>query len=389
MAAPAGGPEWAEGGSELQVALEVLLRGPLSRAELARRLDLSQPTLTRLTKDLVRRGLLVESSARPGPAVGRPSQPLDVDVSSHHFVGVNLAVGSAHAVLVDLRGTVVATRSAALPGDDPAAVVAVVADLADAVVADAPAGTAQAGGPTGIGVSLGGHSPDGTTVHLAPFLGWHDVPLGTLVRERTGLPAVVENDVAALTSAEHWFGAGRDARTFAVVTVGAGVGYGLVVHDRLVRHPDMGLGLVGHYPLDPNGPLCPEGHRGCAAAMLTTEALEAEAAVALRRPVTSTELLDLARAGDPAARRIVDDAGRALGRLVAAVANLTMPERVVLTGEGVDLAVVAGDAVRSAVTADRHSQATPVDLVVEPGDFAQWARGAAVVAIQDFVLHTR
>ncbi len=381
--------EWSEGGTELQVALEVLLRGPLSRAELARRLDLSQPTLTRLTKDLVRRGLLVESPDRPGPAVGRPSRPLDVDASSHHFVGVNLAVGSAHAVLVDLRGTVLATRSADLPGSTPESVVAAVGDLADAVVAAAPPGTLQADSLTGIGVSLGGHSPDGTTVHVAPFLGWHDVPLGRLVRARTGLPTVVENDVAALTSAEHWFGGGRDVATFAVVTVGAGVGYGLVVHDRLVRHRDMGLGLVGHYPLDPNGPLCPEGHRGCAGAMLTTEALEAEAAVALRRPVTSDALLDLAREGDPAARRIVDDAGRALGRLVAAVANLTMPERVLLTGEGVELAVVADEAVRAAVAADRHPQATEVDLVVLPGDFAQWARGAAVVAIQDFVLRSR
>lgn len=382
-------PEWAEGGSELQVALEVLLRGPLSRAELARRLDLSQPTLTRLTKDLVRRGLLVESTARPGPAVGRPSRPLDVDVTAHHFVGVNLAVGTAHAVLVDLRGSVLAARSAPLPDDAPDTVLDVVLGLADAVVAAAPAGTVRDGSLTGTGVSLGGHSPDGSTVHVAPFLGWHDVPLGALLAARTGLPTVVENDVAALTSAEHWFGAGSDARTFAVVTVGAGVGYGLVVHDRLVRHRDMGLGLVGHYPLDPNGPLCPQGHRGCAGAMLTTEALEAEAAVALRRPVDRAALMALAQDGDPAARRIVDDAGRALGRLVAAVANLTMPERVVLTGEGVDLAVVADEAVRAAVRADRHPEATPVDLVVVPGDFAQWARGAAVVAIQDFVLRSR
>lgn len=382
-------PEWAEGGSELQVALEVLLRGPLSRAELARRLDLSQPTLTRLTKDLVRRGLLVESTARPGPAVGRPSRPLDVDVTAHHFVGVNLAVGTAHAVLVDLRGSVLAARSAPLPDDAPDTVLDVVLGLADAVVAAAPAGTVRDGSLTGTGVSLGGHSPDGSTVHVAPFLGWHDVPLGALLAARTGLPTVVENDVAALTSAEHWFGAGSDVRTFAVVTVGAGVGYGLVVHDRLVRHRDMGLGLVGHYPLDPNGPLCPQGHRGCAGAMLTTEALEAEAAVALRRPVDRAALMALAQDGDPAARRIVDDAGRALGRLVAAVANLTMPERVVLTGEGVDLAVVADEAVRAAVRADRHPEATPVDLVVVPGDFAQWARGAAVVAIQDFVLRSR
>lgn len=374
-------PSWTPvGGSTQDVALEVLLHGPLSRTELARRLDLSQASLSRLTKPLLEDGLLVEGTPTRDPATGRPAVPLDVVPSSHHFVGLKLTGDDAHAVLVDLRGTVLASAHAPLTDHDPAHVVGVVAALADDVRAGAPL--------TGLGVGLGGHSPDRRTVAVAPFLEWVDVPLARLVEGATGTATVVENDVVALTTAEHWFGEGRGLRSLAVLTVGAGVGYGLVQHGRLVTHRDTGIGLVGHYPLDPNGAVCRAGHRGCATAMLTMPSLTAQAGVALGEPVTYPELLALARAGEPAARLLVDDAGRALGRLVAAVANLTMVERVVLTGEGVELAEAARHAVDEGLARDRDPRASHVDLVVRPGDFTQWARGAGVVAIQDFVLRT-
>ena len=374
-----------EGGTALDVALEVLLRGPLSRAELARRLDLSQATLSRLTRPLVERGLLVESVARSDSSAGRPAQPLDVDAASHAFVGVKLTGDAAHAVLVDLRGSILGSRSADLGSHEPTDVADRVAEVVSqaAMLGDDPARVA------GVGVGLGGHFPDRSTVRMAPFLGWQDVPFAQLLAERTDLPCVVENDVAALTAAEHWFGGGRDVHTFAVLTVGAGVGYGLVVHDRVVTHPDMGIGLVGHYPLDPAGPLCPQGHRGCASAMLTIPSLSAQASVALAHPVTYDELMALAVAGDPVATRLVDDAAHGLGRLVAAVANLTMPDRIVLTGEGIALARVGAEALHAAVAADRDPRASAIDLLVQPGDFTQWARGAAVVALQEFVLRGR
>lgn len=367
------------GGSTHHVALEVLLHGPLSRTELARRLDLSQASLTRLTRPLLTSGLLVESTPRPDPVTGRPTQPLDIVPDSHHFLGVKLTGDTAHAVRTDLRGTVLASGSAALASHDPDDVV----DAIAALVTDAGAGFPVA---TGLGVSLGGHSPDGSAVSAAPFLGWHDVPLASLVATRTRIPTVISNDVAALTAAEHWFGLGKGLQNFAVITLGAGVGFGLVVHDQLVRHADMGIGLVGHYPLDAGGAVCSAGHRGCASAALTMPMLTAQASVALQRPVGWEELLELAAAGEPAAVRLVVDAGHGLGRLIAAVANLTMPDRIVLTGEGVDLARAARAAVDEQIRADRDPRSSALDIVISPGDFTRWARGAAVVAIQDYVL---
>jgi predicted NBD/HSP70 family sugar kinase len=173
------------------------------------------------------------------------------------------------------------------------------------------------------------------------------------------------------------------------VTIGAGVGYGLVQHGKPVAHPDMGIGLLGHFPLDPNGAVCLEGHRGCATAMLTIPSLTGQASVALGRPVSYRELLDLAASGERVCGRLVDEAARALGRLVAAIGNLTMPERIVVTGEGVALADAAWDTVLAVMAADRDPRASTLDVVTRPGDFTQWARGAGVVAIQDFVLRTR
>jgi len=120
--------------------------------------------------------------------------------------------------------------------------------------------------------------------------------------------------------------------------------------------------------------------------MLTIPSLTSQARVALQRDVGYDELLDLAAEGERAAARIVDDAAAALGRLVAWVANITTPDRVVLTGEGVRLATVGDEALLAALTEDRPPGSTPVDIVVRPGDFTLWARGAAVAAVQEFVL---
>ena len=155
---------------------------------------------------------------------------------------------------------------------------------------------------------------------MAPFLGWRDVPLGDLIAETTGIEPVISNDVSALMAAEGWFGVGQGLRSFAIITLGVGVGYGLVMHDRLVTHPDMGIGLVGHYPLQAGGGLCLAGHRRCATAALTT------------------------------------------GSLVAAAANLAMPDRIVITGEGVDLARIADQALDEGIRADRDARAGALDV---------------------------
>jgi predicted NBD/HSP70 family sugar kinase len=376
-------PRWTpSNGATRAVALEVLIHGPLSRSEVARRLDLSSASLTRLANPLIAEGLLVEAGEQTDGRVGRPQQLLDVVPASRRFIGMKLMADEVQGVTTDLRANVLAQESRPLKARDPEAVVDAIADLAQSLARGTPSITMM-------GVGVGGLIEEQSIVRNAPFLSWNDVSLSKMVEASTRIPTIIDNDLVALTEYEHWFGAGRGLDRFAVVTLGAGVGYGLVIHDEIVRNDEYGIGLIGHWPLDPFGPVCSEGHRGCAKAILTDTAIAQSVSQALGKQVTFAAALDLAASGEPAARRIVDDAGRGLGRLLAAIANLTMPETVVIGGEGVRVASVAAEAVDAGLRADRDPRTKRLPLTIRSGENIEWCRGAAVVAIQTFVLGHR
>ncbi|MGW2339618.1 ROK family protein [Streptomyces sp. NPDC001661] len=369
---------------ERAVALEVLTRGPLSRSELARRLDLSAGSLTRLTKPLIESGLLVEAPETPARAEsrqGRPSRPLDIVAESRTFAGFKVTGDTVYGVVTTLRSDIVASRDTPLTSREPGDVVAAIGELTDVFARDFPS-------LSGIGIGLGGRSQDRSVVDESAFLGWRDVPLARLVRERTGLPAVVENDVSALVEAESWFGAGRGLDRFAVLTIGAGLGYGLVSGGRRVETAEDGLGVGRFWIVDPYGPLTPDGRRGSAISLLTIPSIRYQVRAATGEDVTYEEILARAVEGEPMAARVVDEAARALGTLVAQIANFAMPQKILLAGEGVGLVDVAAPVIEEAIRANRHPRADPVNLETKVSDFHDWARGGAVLAIQVLVLGT-
>jgi len=363
------------------LAIDVLLDGPISRADLARRHSLTPGTVTRLVAPLLKAGLLIEAEAAdslPPGKLGRPSKPLSFVADTHHFVGFKLTGECLSGVLVDSSANVLRRAEAPLPNRGTATVIDHIERLVHDLSGDVE--------PSAIGIGLGGSVIDDNIVRRAPFLDWLDVPLGAMVTGRLGVPTVVANDVAGLTEAEHWFGAGHGLSSFAVVTMGIGVGYGLVSHGQIVQSPDYGVGLVGHMRLDPAGPRCPEGHTGCADAMLTDGAVAASVSAGVGRLVTFDEAMDLALGGNPVASAVVMSSGQALGKLVALIANIAMPQRIIITGEAVKLAQLAIREVAHSVQQEREPLADEVDYVIEPADTFDWARGAAVIALQRFML---
>ena len=165
-------PSWTpHHGTSLDVALEVLINGPISRAQIARTLDLSAGSLTRLAQPLIESGLLVEVGEQSSGHAGRPSRLLDVVSQSRHFVGIKLTGDSALGVVTNLRAQVVAQTRVPLDSREPSVVIEALARLVAELRASGPDITA-------VGLGIGGLvSVDGTVLR-APFLDWTNVNLG-------------------------------------------------------------------------------------------------------------------------------------------------------------------------------------------------------------------
>ncbi|MFE0455728.1 ROK family protein [Streptomyces sp. NPDC058914] len=368
-----------------QIFTTVLSQGPLTRLEVARRAGLSPAAVTKAVRPLIEAGYLVEDTdAEARPALGRPANLVRVDGGRALFAGVKVTGDEVIGVLTDLCCRLLLARHVPLTGRDPKAVLASVTELVHELLTEADGFGVRV---MGLGVSVSGDVDRGEgVVRYSPFLEWRDVPLAELAATTTGLPVTVDNDVRALTVAEQWFGAGVGLADFAVVTVGAGIGCGLVVHGRVVSGAHGVAGEIGHVTVDPSGPPCHCGNRGC------VEAIAGDAAIVRRvREVTGADVADagaalaLAHQGDAGAREVYARAGEAIGRGIATVANLLGPERVIISGEGLAAYDLFAEQIRDAFTAAAFGSAAQCDVQTRPLPFEEWARGAAATAIQSFI----
>lgn len=358
---------------------EIILRGPVTRAELAERTNLSLPSLTRLLKGALEAGLVQEAEEVPDGKRGRPTKPISFNPSGGFTFGVKLTGVDATVVAVNLAGEILTQTSESLMSHDPQDVAAQIGEVIKGLQAE----LTHRGIFLGVGVGVAGSVSAEGVVHRGTFLGWRDVDFTSILADYVDVPVVVENDVVALTTYEHWFGVAKGLQHFAVVTIGTGIGHGLVVFDQVVSGLDAGAGLIEHLPLDNCGPVCHLGHRGCASALLTLDALSTQYSLARQSPQTFETLMEGYRNADPAALAIIEPAAEALGKLIASAANLGICATVVLAGDGVEIWDAAEGAVRGAIIRWRTQGTTPVDVRVERAGFTVWSVGAAALALQE------
>ncbi|MFJ4277294.1 ROK family protein [Streptomyces massasporeus] len=368
-----------------QVFTTVLSHGPLTRLEAARRAGLSPAAVTKAVRPLIEAGYLTEDAdAESRPTLGRPANSLRVNGGRALFIGAKVTGDEIIGVLTDLCCQVRISRHVPLSDQDPRAVLTALAALVQDLLTEAHG---LGAGVLGLGVAVSGDVDRGAgTVRYSPFLEWRDVPLAELACATTGLPVTVDNDVRALTVAEQWFGAGAGLSDFAVVTVGAGIGCGLVVHGRVVAGAHGVAGEIGHVTVDPAGPPCHCGNRGCVEAIAGDAAIVRQVREATGLTVADTaEALALAHRGVAGVREVYARAGAAIGRGIATVANLLGPERVIISGEGLAAHDLFAEQIRDAFGAAAFGSAARCDVQTRPLPFEQWARGAAATAIQSFI----
>ena len=363
--------------------LTLISVGPMSRGDLAECLGLSAATTTRTVRPLIEAGLIEEQPPVEVGGPGRPTRLLAVTPNSATVAGIKLTADRLYAVLTDPLGEVLISDSRPLTDTDAGCVTALIASVV--------AQLAQRSGrrPDAVGISLGAAVVGRRTVVVASFLGWRDVPLAAMVTEATRLPCVAANDVRAFAYAEARFGAGRGKDPFAMVTLGAGIGCGVVVAGEIVSGAQGAAGSVGHLPVDPSGPSCEIGHPGCARALASTSGILRAAARHLGCQAQELSL-DLLLSPDMRRNDGVDDvlrrAALAVGRVVGTLIAYVDPELVVVSGGGVAVVETDREAFEKEGGGLRHWAAAPAPVLLRPFEFDEWARGAAALALDQWTV---
>ena len=249
-----------------------------------------------------------------------------------------------------------------------------------------------------VGVGIGAPGPldrETGVVRVAPNLGWRDVPLRQRVADALGLPAALDNDANCATLGECWLGAARNARHVVGLTIGTGIGGGLVVDGRLYHGASDVAGEVGHMTIDATGRRCACGNYGCLEAYASGPAIAERAREALGGGETSTlpalvggdlsritaqTVYEAAAQGDTLARLIVRETAHLLGAGVANLLNVFNPDVVVIAGGVTQAGTALFEPLRAEVRRRAFASAVEACRIV-PGELPGTAGLVGAVAM--------
>lgn len=372
--------------------------GPISRADLARVTNLGRSTITGIASVLLEEGFLVELGSGES-RVGRRPILLKFNEKARPVIAIKLAPGRIVGAVTDMDAHLLCQQERLLSDSETAdEIVEALVQMTHALLAEAKVDIDDV---LGIGMVLPGIVDPKTGVSVWPsFFNWINVPMKHILEDRLGVQVFIDNDANAAALAEKWYGAGRDYADLVCVTVGAGVGAGLIVGGRLYRGGASGAGEIGHMTIDEEGPQCICGNRGCLEAMVSDKALVRQAVERLaenpgsmvlqlaegdKSKITREIIVEAAKAGDEMAQALVWEAGTRIGTGLANLVNILNPEAIIVGGEA---AAQAGDLLLEPIrqTVKRRafavlSQKTEILRAKLPDG---WLVGAAILVLQEF-----
>ncbi|GGR63145.1 putative NBD/HSP70 family sugar kinase [Nocardioides luteus] len=305
---------------------------PVSRAELAQRTGLSRSTVSSIVQELLAAEKIVETSgsvlARGG---GRPPSLLTIKGSPGTLVAVDIGHRHVRVAIADLAANPLAEEEIRLDADNsPVETIDRAAALVRECLAEAGIDP-RTDRVLGVGMGIPGPVDPHSGLVVSPILAnWMDLAPGEELSRRLGMPVQVENDanLGALAEIEH--GAARDVDDVIYVKASSGIGAGLVLAGELYRGVTGIAGEIGHVRFEENGPICRCGNRGCLEKAFGGSRLVELLQPAYEETLTVERMLELAQEGDIRVNRILDDAGRAVGRVLADLCNHLNPALIVV-----------------------------------------------------------
>ncbi|NLY90392.1 MAG: ROK family transcriptional regulator [Firmicutes bacterium] len=369
------------------------IHGPLSRTDIATETKLGLSTITKITDELITQGLIREVGEGDSSG-GR--RPVFLEFIPHygHVVGAKIEKGQLVLALTDLEAEIVAKDSIAFPVGAPAG--EVLALLADAIATLVQKNKALIHRWLGIGIGISGlvDQSAGELV-FSSLLGWGRVPFREILSQRFSVPVFIDNDVNTYALAELSYGYGREADDFLLVTIGAGIGAGLILDKKIYRGGFGGAGEIGHMVIATPGNPCYCGRQGCLEAHAGEQFILSECKRILsqekdsllyneRLQLTMEKVLKAAKAGDYAARQAFYNAGRNLGIGLVNLINILNPTTIILAGEGMVAEEFILPGIKGVLPTNFFNRFHPeYDLRVSRLGEGAWEKGAATLVINE------
>lgn len=364
--------------------------GRIARVDLARDTGISPATVTSITAELIREGLIEETGPSQNGDLrrGRPRVDLKVRGAARTVAGMKLSHNSITVAVIDFEGELVGEGTLELKRSRhrPADLVPLFRQALELACADAGLNLSELAG-VGLGVS-GTVDAEKGMIHWSPAISERNVPLRDSLASALGLPVFIDNDANLVAMAELFFGHGRGVSDFIVLTIESGVGMGIVINHDIYRGA-RGCGAeFGHTKVQLDGALCRCGQRGCLEAYVADYALLREAATttdfADRRTAHQNlqALAEAAHAGDQTAQSIFDRAGRMFAMGLANIVNIFDPELIILSGERMQFDYLYAEEVLESI---RQSivqiDTAPPEVIIHKWGDLMWAKGAAAYAV--------
>lgn len=367
-------------------------RNLISRADISRTTGLSPASVTNITAQLIEEGLLLEKE--PGDSMGgRRPILLALNPDGAFTLGVYLSAQHISAVIINLQADILAKFS--MPFEEKDTSPASIAEtIVQAVHQCMWSSELSKNAISGVGVAVPG-SVDSFTglIRFLPNYQWEDVNLKEILYQKLQIPTYIDNNANSLTLTEQWFGRGQDVDNLIVVNLAQGVGIGIVVNGQLYMGHSGIAGEFGHTTIDPAGPVCRCGKRGCLEAYVGNYAI-LKNAIALARKgawkcdnlehLTIEGVVTRAFAGESALIDLYANTGRILGIGIANLIEIFNPEKIIISGKGTNAGKLIFDTMYKTLPEQLSGNVEErAEVIVQEWKDTDTARGAGVLVLRE------